>query len=80
MIRHIKRTAIVILALLFLVFGVIGLFLPFLQGILFIIIGLVLLSFVFSAIDEWVSKFLSKSPKLANHHRKLHQKLRKYFE
>jgi len=39
-----KRLAIITTGWLFIVLGVVGLFLPFLQGILFLLIGLVILS------------------------------------
>lgn len=39
-----KNTVLTILAWMFIVVGLISLFLPFLQGVLFIVIGLLLLS------------------------------------
>ncbi len=78
--RQIKRIIIIVLALTFLAFGVIGLFLPILQGVLFIIVGLILLSFSHSSVDEKLLKYINKYPKLAGRYSKLRQKLRKYFE
>ncbi len=40
----IKRIGLLIIGWLFIVFGILGLFLPILQGILFILIGLAILS------------------------------------
>ena len=45
MTETLKRLVAVVLGLLFLVLGVVGLFLPVLQGILFLAIGLSLLSY-----------------------------------
>lgn len=44
--------------------GVIGLALPFLQGILFIAIGLLLLSIYSPTLREWVEKHTRKYPKV----------------
>ena len=42
--RRVKRYAILILGWVFIFLGILGLFLPILQGILFLTIGLILLS------------------------------------
>jgi uncharacterized membrane protein YbaN (DUF454 family) len=39
-----KKIALIVLGWIFLLVGIIGLFLPFLQGVLFIMIGLAILS------------------------------------
>ncbi len=44
MVRLAKRIAILALGWAFILFGIVGLFLPILQGILFLLIGLALLS------------------------------------
>ena len=44
MARLAKRIAILALGWVFILFGIVGLFLPILQGILFLLIGLALLS------------------------------------
>jgi uncharacterized membrane protein YbaN (DUF454 family) len=49
-----KTVALLILGWFFVVIGIIGLFLPFLQGILFIMIGLAILS----SRSETVKRFL----------------------
>jgi len=64
MIRHTKRAIIFFIGLIFLFFGVIGLFLPFLQGILFIAIGLLLLSTYSPTLREWVERHTRKYPKV----------------
>ncbi len=52
--RKIKKTIILTLGVLFLVFGFAGLMLPFLQGILFLLIGLALLSVCFPKMRIWI--------------------------
>ncbi len=64
--QKIKRGIIIVAGALFLILGVIGLALPFLQGFLFIAIGLVLLSLCFPSITEWVEKRTAPYPKLQN--------------
>ena len=64
MMRHTKRAFIFFIGLIFLFFGVVGLFLPFLQGILFIAIGLLLLSTYSPTLREWVERHTRKYPKV----------------
>ena len=51
---NIKTIGILIIGWLFIVFGILGLFLPILQGILFIMIGLAILS----SRSELIKRFL----------------------
>jgi uncharacterized membrane protein YbaN (DUF454 family) len=64
---------------MFLVAGVAGLFLPFLQGILFIFVGLMILSWQY----EWAGKVLVKArtrfPQMAEQLDGFLQKMRKRF-
>lgn len=61
--KHAKRVFILLLALLFLVFGVVGLVLPFLQGILFIAVSLILLSMLSPTTRTWFEHYTRKWPK-----------------
>ncbi len=58
-----KRLAVVVAGVLFLIAGVIGLALPFLQGFLFMIIGAILLSISSVRIRSWVESHTRKYPK-----------------
>ncbi|TCW37641.1 putative transmembrane protein PGPGW [Laceyella sacchari] len=49
----------------FLILGVLGLFLPFLQGILFLLIGLYLLSKSSPWAKRWLERLKSRYPKLS---------------
>ncbi len=51
--RSVIRVCRVVGGVLFLILGVIGLFLPFLQGILFLVIGLTLLSSESEKARQW---------------------------
>jgi uncharacterized membrane protein YbaN (DUF454 family) len=74
-----RKTAVQLIGWLFLIAGIAGLFLPFLQGILFIFVGLVILSSQF----EWARKTLVKArkrfPKMAEPLDRFLQKMRKRF-
>jgi len=64
--RHAKRILALITGWAFIVFGIVGLFLPVLHGILFILIGLTILS----TEDVWAHHLLAKLrqrfPKIAH--------------
>ena len=64
MLRQTKRVAVLIVGVAFVLFGILGLFLPFLQGILFLIIGVLLLSAYSPALREWFQTHTRKYPKL----------------
>lgn len=61
---QIKKVLLTILGIFFLVVGIIGLALPFLQGFLFIAIGLVLLSIVSKRIGQYTESHTRKYPKI----------------
>ena len=64
MIRHTKRAIVFIIGLLLVFLGVLGLFLPFLQGILFIVLGLFLLSIFSPTLREAIERQTRKFPKV----------------
>ncbi|MDO8518131.1 MAG: PGPGW domain-containing protein [bacterium] len=62
--KHTKRIVILSLGVIFIILGLVGLVLPFLQGFLFIAIGLLLLSLYSPTIRDWMDKHTKKYPKL----------------
>jgi len=60
--RHIRRFAILALGWTLIGLGVLGLFLPFLQGILFILLGLYVLSRESETARHWLHKVREKHP------------------
>ena len=62
--KRLKRGAIYVAAAVFFVLGVIGLVLPFLQGILFIAVGLILLSLVSPRAREFIDTHTVKYPRI----------------
>ncbi len=53
---RLKRTVIYIVGWTFILVGILGLFLPILQGILFILVGLILLS----SVSPWAERLLHR--------------------
>jgi uncharacterized membrane protein YbaN (DUF454 family) len=60
----IKKVGLLIIGWFFIILGIIGLFLPFLQGILFILIGLAILS----SRSEIIKRFLKHLEERYPHH------------
>jgi uncharacterized protein len=63
--RKLKRIAILIVGWAFILFGIVGLFLPILQGILFILIGLLILSTEYVWAHNLLQKLKVRFPKIA---------------
>ena len=62
--RHVKRVLILIVGWGFLLLGVVGLFLPILQGVLFILIGLIILSSEYVWAHHLLTKLRERFPKI----------------
>ena len=61
--RQAKRMLVLTLSVLFLLLGIAGLVLPFLQGILFITIGVLLFSMLSPTVRDWLEHYTRKWPK-----------------
>jgi uncharacterized membrane protein YbaN (DUF454 family) len=59
-----KRALLFLAAVIFIVLGLIGLALPFLQGFLFLAIGFILLSIASPAARSWIQGYTKKYPKV----------------
>lgn len=73
----IKRIAVLALGWLFIALGIAGLFLPILQGVLFLLIGLFILSSEYIWAHKLLTRLLERFPKLAEH---IHEARRKGHE
>jgi uncharacterized protein len=76
----IKKIGLLIIGWLFIVLGVFGLFLPFLQGILFILIGLAILSSRSEIIKRLLKHLEERHP---HHHQRIEiwkEKIRSWFK
>lgn len=60
--KHIRRITVLMLGWTLIGLGVIGLFLPFLQGVLFILLGLFVLSRESETARHWLHKLRQKYP------------------
>ncbi|HUM05609.1 MAG TPA: PGPGW domain-containing protein [Terriglobales bacterium] len=63
--QTVKKVVAIVVGWVFIVLGVIGLFLPIMQGILFIIIGLTILSTEYVWAHHLLSKLRARFPKIA---------------
>ncbi|MBS1851936.1 MAG: PGPGW domain-containing protein [Acidobacteria bacterium] len=63
--RHVKRILILIVGWAFIVLGILGLFLPILQGVLFLLIGLAILSSEYVWAHHLLSKIRQRFPRIA---------------
>ena len=61
---QLKRILLFAAAIIFILLGLLGLVLPFLQGILFLVIGLILLSIVSPTARTWIEHHTRKFPKI----------------
>ena len=62
--RHVKRVLVLTVGWGFLLLGIVGLFLPILQGVLFILIGLIILSSEYVWAHHLLSKLRERFPKI----------------
>ncbi|MGZ4787836.1 MAG: PGPGW domain-containing protein [Terriglobales bacterium] len=67
MYKHLKRIAILVVGWAFILLGIVGLFLPVLQGILFLLIGLLILSTEYVWAHRLLHKMRARFPKIAEH-------------
>ena len=72
---EIKRIILFIVAILFLILGLIGLALPFLQGFLFLAIGLILLSIASPKARAFIETYTRKYPKIHTFVAKMEKKI-----
>jgi uncharacterized membrane protein YbaN (DUF454 family) len=75
-----KKIGILLIGWTFLLFGIVGLFLPVLQGVLFIMIGLAILSSRSRTIQLFLKHFGERYP---HHHERMviwREKIKKWFK
>ena len=76
----IKRIGLLIIGWFFIVLGILGLFLPVLQGILFILIGLAILSSRSETIKRLLKHLEERYPQYHEKIEVFKEKLRKWFK
>lgn len=72
--KHIKRGALQLVAVLCLIAGIAGLVLPFIQGVLLLVLGLVLISVSTPSVRHHIEKLTHRHP----HIKALHLKLERF--
>ncbi len=75
----IKKIGLLIIGWLFIVLGIVGLFLPILQGFLFILIGLGILSSRSETIKRFLKHLEERHPDLHNRAEKWKAKVKGWF-
>lgn len=75
-----KKIAILIIGWTFLMLGALGLFLPILQGILFIMIGLAILSSRSETIRRFLRRFEERHPHYHARVEQWRERFRKWFK
>ncbi len=63
--QHAKRVLVLIIGWSFILLGVVGLFLPILQGLLFILIGIIILSSEYVWAHHLLGKLRARFPKIS---------------
>lgn len=78
-----KRAIILVAGWVFIILGIAGLFLPVLQGILFLLVGLIILSTEYVWAHKLLMRLKARFPKLALHadaaHRRAEQLMQRWF-
>jgi uncharacterized membrane protein YbaN (DUF454 family) len=62
--KKVKKILVFSIGVIFIILGLLGLFLPFLQGIIFLAVGFILLFSGFPKIQLWANKHTEKFPSL----------------
>ncbi|MFH1201153.1 MAG: hypothetical protein V1484_02410 [bacterium] len=75
--KEAKKVLILTAGIIFIILGFLGLVLPFLQGILFLVIGLTLIIFYFPEIRPHIHKHTKKYPSLHAKIEKIEEWLKK---
>jgi uncharacterized protein len=63
---HAKRILLLITGWAFILLGIVGLFLPFLQGVLFLLVGLIILSSEYVWAHRLLTKLRERFPKIGS--------------
>jgi uncharacterized membrane protein YbaN (DUF454 family) len=61
-----KKALVLAIGIIFIILGLFGLVLPFLQGFIFLAIGLILVSFCFPKVRVWINKHTARYPHLSS--------------
>lgn len=77
--RHLKRILVLIVGWGFILLGIVGLFLPVLQGVLFLLIGLIVLSSEYVWAHHLLTRLRQRFPKLSRTADRAEEKARNWL-
>ncbi len=77
--KKVKKVLVLTLGIIFIIFGLLGLVLPFLQGIIFLAIGFFLVSFYFPKSYLWIEKHTEKYPRISGKIKKVEIWIKKFI-
>jgi uncharacterized membrane protein YbaN (DUF454 family) len=78
--KHVHRISLQVLGFVFVLIGIIGLFLPILQGFLFIIMGLYILTVTSPAFKTRFDIFITRFPKVKPHVDRGQERMHNFFK
>lgn len=78
--KSVKRTFYILIAVLFIIVGICGLVLPILNGIIFLLLGFILLSFESPYIHHHLERIASKNDVINRWYKKLDHWMRAVFK
>lgn len=77
--RAVKKALVLVVGWIFILLGIAGLFLPVLQGILFLMIGLIILSSEYVWAHHLLAKVRARFPKIADTADRAKEKARRWL-
>ena len=77
--RKAKKILILAIGIIFIILGIAGLFLPFLQGILFLVIGLILISLCFPNMRPHIKRHAERQRHVSSAVNKVEEWIAKYI-
>jgi uncharacterized membrane protein len=73
------RITLLVLGWLMVLLGIVGIFLPILQGFAFIFIGLVMLSIASERVHNWLERLLRRRPAIQQRYQRLRHRFHQKF-
>ncbi|MEN9622091.1 MAG: hypothetical protein RLZZ67_525 [Candidatus Parcubacteria bacterium] len=74
------KTILFLIGIGFVILGVIGLFIPIMQGILFLVIGVYILSLTSTRFKNWFDHHIAKFPRVKHHYEKHRGRVDRIFK
>lgn len=78
--KQIKKISLIAVGILLIIFGIIAMPLPVLPGFIFILVGILIVSFEYPTLALWLEKMSKKNEKIAQGYSKALEELQKFFK